>query len=137
MNGHLVISSPDFEFPIPIVLPYDPPSIETGGKALIAAWLQIGEYLKELSLRRDTHPYPKKVREIFPKVVDEVALGEACRILGMKPDMVRYLANTGTISSTRTPRGHRRFSRMQLQSFLENYRNNSGNGSNVSSKEKK
>jgi excisionase family DNA binding protein len=118
LNRHLVITSPDFEFPVPIVLPYDPPSIETGGKAIIAAWLQIAEYLKELSSRGETHPVPKQSRKIYPKLIDEISIGEACRILGMKSDMVRTLADRGLIPCSRTFKGHRRFSRSKLEAFI-------------------
>lgn len=117
LNRHLVITSPDFDFPIPIVLPYDPPSIDTGGKALIAAWLQIGEYLKELTTRGEPHPKPKQSRKMYPELKDQISISEACRILGMKPDMVRELADKGIIPSTRTFKGHRRFSRSKLLAF--------------------
>jgi excisionase family DNA binding protein len=122
VNGHLIVTSPDFEFPVPIVLPYDPPSIETGGKALVAAWLQIANYLKELADRKEPHPAPRRAKSSLPRLADEVSMGEACRILGMKPDMVRILAREGKIPFSRTPKGHRRFSRKLLQGYIENHR---------------
>jgi excisionase family DNA binding protein len=120
ISGHLIITSPDFQFPIPIVLPYNPPSIETGGKALIAAWLQIANYLKELTSRGEPHPSPKKPSEILPKLVDQISIREACRILGMKPDMIRDLVREGKIPCSRTPKGHRRFSRNSLHEYIKN-----------------
>lgn len=121
IDRHLVVTSPDFRFPIPIVVPYDPPTVEQGGKALIAAFLQISDYLKTLENSDESPPVPSKTHSLFPKLVDEISLAEACRILGMKPDMVRELADEGKIPSSRTPKGHRRFSREKLQAFIKNY----------------
>jgi len=118
IGRHLVVTSPDFQFPIPVVVPYDPPSVEMGGKALVAAFLQIAEYLKALGDVGEKAPNPSTRQELFPQLGDEVSLKEACHILGMKPDMVRTLADEGKVPSTRTPKGHRRFSREKLKNFV-------------------
>jgi excisionase family DNA binding protein len=122
IDRHLVVTSPDFQFPIPIVVPYDPPSVEMGGKALIAGFLQIAEYLNSLERMNEDPPAPSRLKTLFPKLTDEVSLKEACHILGMKPDMVRGLADEGRIPSSRTPKGHRRFSREKLREFVRTWK---------------
>ena len=46
---------------------------------------------------------------------DWVSLGEAADILGVHPSTVRHWADSGDLPSQRTPGGHRRFRRRDLQ----------------------
>ncbi len=117
VNRSIVVESPDFKFPIPVVRPFNPPSIETAGRAIMAAWVQINDYLVEMDKRSDEHPTPKIMKESFSKLAQLISLSEACRILGLKPTMLRELADSGKIPCKRTPKGHRRF----LKKDLENY----------------
>lgn len=48
-----------------------------------------------------------------------VSLSEAARILGVHPATVRGWADRGLLPSQRTPGGHRRFRRADLQQWLE------------------
>jgi len=118
VNRHLVVTAPDFNMPIPVVVPFDPPTPQQGGRALLAAWIQIAEYLKGLDGINKSHPAPKKPKEAIPHPLDTITLRTACLLLAMKPDMVRGLADSGAISTTRTPGGHRRFSRKKIEEYL-------------------
>ncbi len=118
INRHLVVTSPDFKFPIPIVIPFDPPHPDLCGKALYAAWLQVADYLRHLDDQKLPHPTPKP-NEIFPKLLDAISIKEACRILGMKQTMLRELSDQGEIPCTHTPKGHRRYSREKLEQYIQ------------------
>lgn len=48
---------------------------------------------------------------------DWVSLGEAASILGVHPSTVRHWADSGDLPSQRTPGGHRRFRRRDLQQW--------------------
>lgn len=47
-----------------------------------------------------------------------VSLTEACQLLGVSPSTVRRWADTGVVRTFVTPGGHRRFSRVGLESLL-------------------
>jgi excisionase family DNA binding protein len=48
-----------------------------------------------------------------------LSLQQAAKVLGIHPATLRTWANRGRIASQRTPGGHRRFSRADLQTWLE------------------
>ena len=50
---------------------------------------------------------------------DLVGLGTASRMLGVKEATLRYWANRGLVRVVRTPGGHRRFLREEIQSLFE------------------
>src|SRR5574341_214034 len=52
-----------------------------------------------------------------------VSLGEAAAILGIHPTTVRHWADSGDLPSQRTPGGHRRFRRYDLEQWA-NLRHN-------------
>ncbi len=51
----------------------------------------------------------------MPEETEWVSLGEAASILGVHPSTVRHWADSGDLPSQRTPGGHRRFRRRDLQ----------------------
>lgn len=53
---------------------------------------------------------------------DWVTLSEASAVLGVHPITLRAWVDTGMVRAYRTPGGHRRFRRNELQEFLENHR---------------
>ena len=89
INRHVVVTSPDFNFPIPIVVPYSDHA--AAGRTLRMAWLQITELLKLRTEKGEPSPTPIRHSEIFPRLRQEVGLSEACRITGIKPTMLREL----------------------------------------------
>jgi len=48
-----------------------------------------------------------------------LSLGRACQILGVNETTLRHWANTGRIRTFRTPGGHRRFSREDLNTLVQ------------------
>ncbi len=55
---------------------------------------------------------------VSSKDPDWVSLTEACRLLGVSPSTVRRWADSGMVRTFVTPGGHRRFSRVGLDSLL-------------------
>jgi excisionase family DNA binding protein len=119
VDRHLLVTSPDFNFPIPVCVPFDPPTPQQMYKAMLSAWLQIADYLKALDAERKEHPTPKKPKDVIPRPEEWINLGEACRLLGVKADIARDMADSKIVRSKRTPRGHRRFSRMSIEQYVE------------------
>lgn len=117
IDRHVVVTSPDFNFPVPVVVPYEDHA--SAGRALRMAWLQITELLKLGAEKGERPPTPINHAEVFPRQSQEVSLSEACRITGLKPTMLRELGDQGIIASRRTPKGHRRFSRKAVEVYAE------------------
>lgn len=57
-----------------------------------------------------------------------VSLGEAADILGVHPTTVRHWADSGDLPSQRTPGGHRRFRRADLESWSQGGTSSSDTG---------
>jgi len=58
-----------------------------------------------------------------PNSSDWLTLAAASQLLGIHPMTLRAWVDAGLVSAYRTPGGHRRFRRSELQSFLEQQRN--------------
>ena len=119
VNRHLVITSPDFKFPLPVVKPVnlDRPDLREIGAAVYMAYLQIEQAIRDRDLARVSLPCPTQPREVLPAELKTVSLTEACTRLGLKPDAVRALADSGKIQSLRTQGGHRRLLRSSIEEF--------------------
>jgi excisionase family DNA binding protein len=60
---------------------------------------------------------------------DWLSIHEASRLLGVHIGTVREWADAGTLPSYRTPGGHRRFLRTDLQKFIDQQRKSSASES--------
>lgn len=65
-------------------------------------------------------PIPRSSQEIFsPQLKDEISLKEASRLLGEKSHNVRRMADDGELTIRRTRKGHRRFSRSEIENLIK------------------
>jgi excisionase family DNA binding protein len=55
----------------------------------------------------------------LPEVVEWHTLGEASRLLGVHPATIRQWSDEGKLSAFRTPGGHRRFARADIERLLQ------------------
>ena len=119
----VVVTSPDFHFPIPITLPLGPDEPESNeavlkmGRAVRLAYIQISGLLQQMERQREAHPPPRELKEVVPAPPKTVSLAEACRLTGLKPDALRGLGDQGIIQTKKTAGGHRRFYRESLEAF--------------------
>lgn len=119
IDSHLVVTCPDLKLPMPVVMPCDlaRPSLVKVGEAIILAFFQIEKYLKDLVELQREHPLPSEPKEVVPALPKVMSMTEACRLSGLKPDVLRTLADQGIIRSIRTAGGHRRFFRDSIEQY--------------------
>jgi len=55
----------------------------------------------------------------LPEVAEWYTLGEASRLLGVHPATIRQWSDEGKLSAFRTPGGHRRFARADIERLLQ------------------
>lgn len=72
INRHVVVTSPDFNFPMPVVKPCDPdkPDLHAIGEAVFFAMLQVGQALKS----PDEPPAPTLPRDVIPRLSSWMSL---------------------------------------------------------------
>ncbi len=77
---------------------------------------KIAAQIKERLARGLPCPAPMKPASVLrEKTSERISLSEASRILGELPHSVRRMADRGELNTTRTKRGHRRFSRDEVE----------------------
>lgn len=80
---------------------------------------RIQEHLDRLDRSKVPHPTPISTQAILnPKLIDTISLAEAALLLGEAPHTVRRMADEGELSVKRTRKGHRRFSREEIERRL-------------------
>jgi hypothetical protein len=120
----VVVTSPDFHFPIPVTLYLGTDDLSSPevllkiGRAVRLAYAQIDAHLGDLDDLRQDHPKPREPRETIPCPPKMVSLQEGCRLSGLKPDALRSAADQGLIKTTRTAGGHRRFERFSIEAYV-------------------
>ena len=120
IDGYVVVSAPDFQFPVPALkrLDLENPNLRTIGEMVYMTHLQIAAELKERDSAGIPHPHPSKPRDTVPRAARAMSLAEAARELGLRPHVIRAMADSGEIRATRTPGGHRRFLRESVEAWL-------------------
>ncbi len=123
IDGYVVVTAPDFQFPVPALkrMDLDAPNLRTIGEMVYMTYLQVVAELNERDRVGLKHPAPSKPREALPSRPRTVSLTEASKMLGMKPHVVRQLADTGKVRATRTPGGHRRFVRESVEQYVQKH----------------
>jgi excisionase family DNA binding protein len=88
-------------------------------KLIMGIQAKIADHLMMLERHGKSHPSPL-MREQIRKLqkTDEISLKEACKLLGEAPHNVRRMADEGVLKTTRTRKGHRRFFRCDIETFL-------------------
>lgn len=122
MDGYVVVTAPDFQFPVPALkrMDLENPNLRTIGEMVYMTYLQVMAELKERDAAKLAHPAPSRPREAVPRAPRTMSLAEASKLLGFKPHVIREMADTGEIRASRTPGGHRRFLRESIEEILRN-----------------
>lgn len=120
IDGYVVVTAPDFQFPVPALkrMDLENPNLRTIGEMVYMTYLQVVAELKERDSAKLPHPAPSRPREAIPRAPRTMSLAEASRLLGLKPHVIREMADSGEIRATRTPGGHRRFLRDSIEEIL-------------------
>jgi len=121
IDGYVVVTAPDFQFPVPALkrMDLENPNLRTIGEMVYMTYLQAVAELKERDAAKLGHPAPSRPREAVPRAPRTMSLAEASKILGLKPHVVRLMADSGEIRASRTPGGHRRFLRDSVEEILK------------------
>ncbi|MEN9724289.1 MAG: hypothetical protein RJB38_2275 [Pseudomonadota bacterium] len=127
IDGYLVVSAPDFHFPIPALkrIDLENPNLRAIGEMVFMTYLQIVAELKERDRGKRPHPQPSSPEQAIPRPSRVMSLTEASKKLGLRPHVARALADSGEIRASRTPGGHRRFLRDSVESYLRKTAENS------------
>ncbi len=120
IEGYVVVTAPDFQFPVPALkrMDLENPNLRTIGEMVYMTYLQVVAELKERDSAQMPHPAPSRPRDAVPRPARTMSLAEASRILGLKPHVIREMADSGEIRASRTPGGHRRFLRDSIEAVL-------------------
>jgi len=125
IDGYVVVTAPDFQFPVPALkrMDLENPNLRTIGEMVYMTYLQVAAELKERDAAKLAHPAPSRPRDAVPRPARTMSLAEASRTLGLKPHVIREMADTGEIRASRTPGGHRRFLRDSVEELIQRTQN--------------
>lgn len=124
--GHRTIYSPDFDFRFTIPISSDPNRYALAAMQII--WQEIESRLKALDAKGLPHPTPRKWSDLSPTTAaagarpeqqENVSVAEAAELLGISEATVRRLANSGQLKAQLTPGRHRRFLRLEVETFRQ------------------
>jgi excisionase family DNA binding protein len=80
---------------------------------------KIHEKIAVLDRNQKEHPIPLRSDELLkPKVKDGIPIKEAAALMGEAIHNIRRMADEGELKTFRTRKGHRRFSRSQIEALL-------------------
>jgi len=120
IDGYVVVSAPDFHFPVPALKRFDleKPDFKAIGEMVYMTYLQVVAELKQRDAAELAHPEPSKAGQFAIEAPKTLSLSEASKVLGLKPHVVRSLADSGEIRAMRTQGSHRRFLRESVERYL-------------------